>query len=62
MPKTMSQKREEAELRAEAHAERTTEEQMELIAKRPGNSLREMAKINSHDRRPAKKKKGKVAA
>lgn len=55
MPKTLKQKRDEAEDRADAYAARTTEQQMELIAKRPGNSLREMAKINATDRRPAKK-------
>ena len=60
MPKTMQQKREEAEERAEARASRTTEQQMELLAKRPGNSLREMAKINAEDRRPAKSKKEKA--
>lgn len=57
MPKTAKEKREEAEERAEARAARTTEQQMELIAKRPGNSLREMAQINAMDRKPAKKGK-----
>jgi hypothetical protein len=57
MPQTQKEKRERAEERAAARAARTNEEQMELIAKRPGDSLREMAAINASDRAPAKKGK-----
>lgn len=41
MPKTKEQKRDEAWSREEARQARTAAEQMDLIRKRPGDSLRE---------------------
>lgn len=41
MPKTIEQKREEAEERAAAYSKRTPEEQLALIEHRRGNSTEE---------------------
>ena len=41
------EKREKAEERAKAYASRSVKEQLELIAKRPGNSAKEKAKLEA---------------
>lgn len=45
MPKTKTQKREEAEARQEAYLARTANEQMNLVRRRPGDSLKERDKL-----------------
>ena len=55
MPKTKEVKRLEAEERKAAHAKRTPEQQLALIAKRPGHSAAEVERIQ----RKADKKRGK---
>lgn len=45
MPKTLKQKQEEAEERRKAHEQRTPEDQMNLVERRPGSSTRERAKL-----------------
>ena len=45
MPKTIEQKREEAEARAEARAKRTPEEQLALVGTRRGDSYEERCKL-----------------
>ena len=65
MPKTLAQKREEAEERQAAHAKRTVEQQLALIEQRPGNSARERERLVADvlPRKPKKnaKKKGVAA-
>lgn len=45
MPKTMTQKREGAEERRAAYEARTVEEQLELVAQRPGVSESEKLRL-----------------
>ena len=65
MPKPLWQKQEEADARKAARAQRTAEEQFDLIQKRPGNSSAEKEKLTRQGasakprRKAAKKKEGK---
>jgi len=54
MPKPLHVKQQEAEERAAAHAKRSAEQQLALIAKRPGHSAAEVERIQ---RKAAKKEK-----
>lgn len=56
MPKTQEQKRQEAEERRAAYEARTAEEQMELVMTRPGQSLREKARLQGQMNEHAAKK------
>lgn len=57
MPKTLAVKRAEAEFRQADHATRTWDEQLLLIAKRPGNSKKEIARMGAKIDREAKEAK-----
>lgn len=45
MPKTKTQKREEAAERRQKYEARTAKEQLDLVTVRPGNSEREWARL-----------------
>jgi hypothetical protein len=55
--KTLKQKQEEAAERAAAHSQRTVEDQLALIEKRPGNSAGERERL---ERQKATAKLGKA--
>ena len=64
MPKTVEQKREEAQERQAAYDKLSPEDRLARIETRPGESKRERAKLMSkiESRRKVKAKKGKKAA
>lgn len=57
MPKTLKQKQEEAVERQSAHEGRSVEQQLDLIATRRGNSLKERAKLQAVETQPSKRRK-----
>lgn len=54
MPKTLAVKRAEAEDRQALHATRDWPEQLKLIAARPGNSKKEIARMGAKIEKEAK--------